>query len=96
MVAAYIPLFATSATIYPLNGVTNQRQYEDAGIRLNATYNIALRDDEKDFASSIMRMRLRSHICDVTGGTVEYKIDIASGTISLHSGRSEDRVLKDL
>lgn len=39
--------------------------------------------------------RMQSHLCNVTGGLVEYKVRLASQTISLAANRSEDRFLED-
>ncbi|KAF2130903.1 hypothetical protein P153DRAFT_287946 [Dothidotthia symphoricarpi CBS 119687] len=41
--------------------------------------------------------RLRTHICNVTGGIVEYKVQLlSSDSVSLLGGRSDDRFLEDL
>lgn len=40
--------------------------------------------------------RFRTHICNVTGATVEYKAQLSSQSISLSPNGSDDRVLEDL
>jgi hypothetical protein len=38
---------------------------------------------------------MRSHICNLTGSTVEYQVHLDPQTISLESNRSSDRFLQD-
>jgi hypothetical protein len=95
---ANFPIFDTSATLYPIGGLgPTGRYYENMGIRLNATYRIASDDDDgKPEVGTTLRMRFRSHICDTTGGVVQYKAQLAAQAITLISNNSNDQVLKDL
>lgn len=89
-------IFVTSTALYQIGELDYSKKYWlDAGIRLNATYNIPLRGDEN---SSLERLptRLRSHICNVTGGIVEYNLQIYPQSVTLSSKRSDDQFLEDM
>ncbi|KAH5348573.1 hypothetical protein HBI49_198500 [Parastagonospora nodorum] len=86
-------IFEASTSLYPIGErVTGQTGYDNAGIRFNVTYR-----DSRSYrdGSSVMVMKFKSHICNLTGSTAEYKVRLSSQTISLASNRSEDLFFED-
>ncbi|KAH5693439.1 hypothetical protein HBI44_148450 [Parastagonospora nodorum] len=74
-------IFEASTSLYPIGErVTGQTGYDNAGIRFNVTYRVSrsYRD-----GSSVMVMKFKSHICNLTGSTAEYKVRLSSQTIFL-------------
>lgn len=66
-------------------------------MRFNVTYRVSQSSRETTDANGtymLLITRLRSHICNLTGGSVEYKVRLSSQTISLASDRSEDRFVQ--
>jgi hypothetical protein len=92
------PIFVTSSSLYPIGQKAKAGTfYEDMGIRFNVTYRTGYTYGEiKNRTETIPTMitNLKSHICNITGGSVSYKVHLSSQTISLASNRSEDQFLK--
>ena len=102
------PIFVTSTSLYPIGGLAKTGYfYENAGIMFNVTYRISAKSGDQAAVNGTgnlgangtltnnLTSRMKSHICNVTGGSVEYKVRLSSQTIALASNRSEDRFLED-
>ncbi|KAH7122819.1 hypothetical protein B0J11DRAFT_348368 [Dendryphion nanum] len=79
-----LPTFSTRATIYDVaNGpVTGLPQWEDTGLRLNATWFI----QEEPIQNTTRTFIWKSHICNLTAGTINYDIQLIKGTSQLTIG----------
>ncbi|OAL00831.1 hypothetical protein IQ06DRAFT_149566 [Phaeosphaeriaceae sp. SRC1lsM3a] len=92
------PIFVSSTSLYPIGKrAEGGTWYEDMGMRFNVTYRVSQSSRETTDANGtymLLITRLRSHICNLTGGSVEYKVRLSSQTISLASDRSEDRFVQ--
>jgi hypothetical protein len=95
------PVFVTSTSLYP---ITDKRadsdgdNYVDVGMRFNTTYRISNVVGQNPYTNGSLPLqtsRFRSHVCNVTGGLVEYKVRLSSQTVSLAGNRSEDLFLAD-
>lgn len=91
-------IFVSSTSLYPI-GERSQIAtfYEDVGMKFNVTYRTSHSyGDVIDNGKKVQGMitNLKSHICNITGGLVEYKVRLSQQTISLASSRSEDRFLE--
>jgi hypothetical protein len=65
-------------------------------MRFNATYQISRTGGPNNGSQPTDITRFKSHVCNVTGATVEYSVRLSSQTISLATNHSEDRFLSDL
>ncbi|KAF2828753.1 hypothetical protein CC86DRAFT_288434 [Ophiobolus disseminans] len=64
----------------------------------NVTFRIGQKGGSRKIGNTTVNTistQLKSHICNVTGGIVEYKVQLSSQTVKLASNRSEDRFLQD-
>lgn len=92
-----IPLFATSTTFFqtdPSEVLSPGRAYY-AGLRLNATRFAGHAEGISNGSSSDINYRiyLTTHLCHLTFGVVEYKIDLTGNKINL-SSLTNDKFLK--
>lgn len=89
-------VFVTSTTLYPIaDDISTSKYWDDAGIQFNATYRIPLLPEDTT-NSDLIPARLRSHICNVTGGTVRYSVQLSSQSATLSTNRSDDQFLEDM
>jgi hypothetical protein len=92
------PIFVTSTSLYPIGKRAEAgTYYEDMGIRFNVTYRTGYSYGETQTSKEsihTMITNLKSHICNITGGSVSYKALLSSQTISLASPRSQDHFLQ--
>lgn len=93
------PIFVSSTSLYPLGEKSQIATfYEDVGMQFNVTYRTSHSyDDIKDDKGKMVQgmiTNLKSHICNITGGIVEYKVRLSGQTVTLASNRSEDRFLE--
>ncbi|KAH7401084.1 hypothetical protein DE146DRAFT_612194 [Phaeosphaeria sp. MPI-PUGE-AT-0046c] len=66
-------------------------------MRFNVTYRTSQssrQTSDLNGTYTLLITHLKSHICNITGGSVEYEVRLSSQTISLASNRSEDRFLQ--
>jgi hypothetical protein len=94
------PIFVTSTSLYPIGKRAEPPGdwYEDVGMRFNATYQISRTTGQASNANGTyvtQTTKFKSHVCNVTGGIVEYSVRLSSQTISLATNRSEHRFLVD-
>lgn len=77
------PMFSTRTTIYQIGNELSagQRGWNDTGIKLNATYFIK----QGSGLNSTMNFVWRSHICNLTGGTTTYDIQLEKNAASITS-----------
>lgn len=92
------PVFVSSTTLYPIGKkAAAGTYYEDMGMRFNVTYRTSQSQRQTSDVNgtyTLLITHLKSHICNITGGSVAYKVLLSSQTISLASARSEDRFLQ--
>lgn len=85
--------FVTSTTLYPISREDlDLRSWGDTGVRLNATYLLTatyLVDSQSD-QIGFYKLRFRSHICDLTAGTMTYNIELKNGTVKLGDKSNSD------
>ena len=82
-------LFDSSVELYKIADGTDYWTYS-AGLQLNATFFVAQQYSDDDTKVSY---HLKSHICNLTGGVVEYTVHLAGTVVSL-TDRSEDKFLR--
>jgi hypothetical protein len=91
-------IFVSSTSLYPIGEKAQiATYYEDVGMQFNVTCRTSHNyGDVIDNGKKVQGMitNLKSHICNLTGGLVEYKVRLSQQTVSLASNRSEDRFLE--
>ena len=96
----YHILFKVDSSLYKITeGEVQASSWPDAGIRLNATYMIPSLPEDSEIPlgdNYTIPIRVRSHVCDLSGGIVNYTVELSSQTIRLSSNSSEDKFLESM
>jgi hypothetical protein len=80
-------VFTTSAQLYSIGREYNDTSltWSDTGLRLNATYYLDFQS-----AEGSTTFQFRSHICDLVGGTLSYKLKVEGGVVALSEDQTSD------